>query len=136
MLLLAAGNSTDDKITTRRNKYSAPFALLVHSPDVHEIRAYNRLGRAANGPFVAFIQDDDRPNDPNWLARALKLFKVQPKMSMLGGHAGRLDTSKNMEVKRQWEKENPLRTTLHAGKNAYINVDKANEENRLNMSAP
>ena len=102
MLLLAAGNSTDDKISTRRNKYSAPFALLVHSPDVHEIRAYNRLGRAANGPFVAFIQDDDRPNDPNWLARALKLFKVQPKMSMLGGHAGRLDTSKNMEVKRQW----------------------------------
>ena len=87
MLLLAAGNSTDDKISTRRNKYSAPFALLVHSPDVHEIRAYNRLGRAANGPFVAFIQDDDRPNDPNWLARALKLFKVQPKMSMLGGHA-------------------------------------------------
>ena len=54
---------------------------------MHEIRAYNRLGRAANGPFVAFIQDDDRPNDPNWLARALKLFKVQPKMSMLGGHA-------------------------------------------------
>ena len=102
MLTLASNNSTDEKVSTRRNKFSVPFALLVHSPDVHEIRAYNRLGRAANAPFVAFIQDDDRPNDPNWLARALKLFKVQPKMSMLGGHAGRLDTSKNMEVKRQW----------------------------------
>ena len=102
MLTLASNNSTDEKVSTRRNKFSVPFALLVHSPDVHEIRAYNRLGRAANAPFVAFIQDDDRPNDPNWLARALKLFKVQPRMSMLGGHAGRLDTSKNMEVKRQW----------------------------------
>jgi len=102
MVILAANKSADERIPARRNKYSVPFALLVHSPDVHEIRGYNRLGRAANGPFVAFIQDDDRPNDPNWLARALKLFKVQPKMSMLGGHAGRLDTSKNMEVKRQW----------------------------------
>jgi GT2 family glycosyltransferase len=102
MVVLAANNSADENVLMKRNKYSVPFALLVHSPDVHEIRGYNRLGRAANGPFVAFIQDDDRPNDPNWLARALKLFKVQPKLSMLGGHAGRLDTSKNMEVKRQW----------------------------------
>jgi GT2 family glycosyltransferase len=106
MVNLATKNSTiatdSTTTTTTAVHYSIPYALLVHSPDVHEIRAYNRLGRAANGPFVAFIQDDDRPTDPNWLARALTLFNNQPKMSMLGGHAGRLDTSKNMEVKRQW----------------------------------
>ena len=76
MLTLASDNSTDEKVSTRRNKFSVPFALLVHSPDVHEIRAYNRLGRAANALFVAFIQDDDRPNDPNWLARALEAIRL------------------------------------------------------------
>jgi len=36
---------------------------VVYSPDLHEIRAYNRMGQLASptAEVLAFIQDDDQP---------------------------------------------------------------------------
>ena len=66
--------------------------FLVHSPDVHEIRGYNRLARLARAPLLAFIQDDDAPrNGTDWLRRAATLMASKPELGLLGGKTGRAD---------------------------------------------
>mmetsp|Transcript_9390 Transcript_9390/g.17610 ORF Transcript_9390/g.17610 Transcript_9390/m.17610 type:complete len:659 (+) Transcript_9390:88-2064(+) len=77
----------------------APNVWLVHSPNIHEIRGYNRLGKMANAELVAMMQDDDHARELDWLERAMELFANHPNMALLGGRAGRLDTGKEMEVK-------------------------------------
>ena len=61
----------------REKAPSSPFPLDSHLPfraraidrsfhscpqgNIHEIRAYNRMARAATGKYVVFLQDDDIP---------------------------------------------------------------------------
>ena len=65
---------------------------LVYSPDVHEIRGYNRLGKLATAETLAFLQDDDLPLDAEWLVHAKRLFSAHKSMGLLGGHRGRMAT--------------------------------------------
>ena len=48
---------------------------LVYAGNVHEIRGYNRLARAARGEMIVLLQDDDvlKP-DHGWYLVAAALF--------------------------------------------------------------
>ena len=71
---------------------------LLLSPDIHEIRGYNRLGKFAAGDVVAFLQDDDLPRKPAWVDDSLKLFHEHRGMSLLGGFRGRIDNGRNFSL--------------------------------------
>jgi len=75
-------------------------AFLVHSPNLHEVRAYNRAAQFANAEYAAFLHDDSDMRDPHWLARAVALFKRHPGMGLLGGRSGKLDDGDKMEVRQ------------------------------------
>ena len=64
-------------------------AVIIQTPDVHEIRAYNRGAKAANADVYCFLQDDDVPNDQGWGRRVLSLmdsFRKQ-RLAVLSGLA-------------------------------------------------
>ena len=79
--------------------------FLVHSPDVHEIRGYNRLARLTQAPILAFVQDDDAPrNGTAWLTKATRLMAAKPDLGLLGGKTGRVDPrGSGVEVKARRE---------------------------------
>ena len=71
-----------------------PNDFLIHSNDIHEIRAYNRAINHARGEIVCVIQDDDVPSkDEEWVTQVLKLFEKYPKLAILGGYRGKRFTS-------------------------------------------
>lgn len=66
-----------------------PNDFMLHSNDLHEIRAYNRAVRYAGGEIVCLMQDDDSPpQDGRWLEEALDIFIRYPKLAVLGGWCG------------------------------------------------
>jgi len=73
--------------------------LMVYSPNIHEIRGYNRLAKLASGHLLVFMQDDDAPAAPNWIKSAQLLFKHHGSMQLLGGLRGRMDLGKVMDPK-------------------------------------
>ena len=79
--------------------------FLVHSPDVHEIRGYNRLSKLTEAPLLAFVQDDDAPrNGTRWLVEAAALMAAKPELGLLGGKTGRVDPrGAGLEVKERRE---------------------------------
>lgn len=48
---------------------------MVHSNDVHEIRAYNLGAKATNASVLCFLQDDDVPSSPGWAGEVVWLFE-------------------------------------------------------------
>lgn len=81
--------------------------LVVYSPDLHEIRAYNRMGQLASpsAEVLAFIQDDDAPpRDGSWLRKARELLEARPTLGLIGGRAGRTDVNDRLEQKKpEWK---------------------------------
>lgn len=66
-----------------------PNDYLLISPNIHEIRAYNRLARMARGDFLLLLQGDFCfPRDPGWLHDGLALFERFPQLGMIGGQMG------------------------------------------------
>jgi hypothetical protein len=69
--------------------------VYVRSPNVHEVRAYNRLASLTNASLLAFLQGDECLPETagalSWLAEAHTLFARLPRLAVLGGHAGFLD---------------------------------------------
>lgn len=66
-----------------------PSDFYVSMPNVHEIRAYNRLASMARGQLLILLQGDNcLPNSTAWIARALELFKALPSLGLLGGSMG------------------------------------------------
>ena len=62
---------------------------LVVSPNVHEIRGYNRLAKLAVGKLLVILQDDDFPSVANpWLRHAHHLFEQNQKLALVGGFRG------------------------------------------------
>mmetsp|Transcript_39141 Transcript_39141/g.124590 ORF Transcript_39141/g.124590 Transcript_39141/m.124590 type:complete len:499 (+) Transcript_39141:956-2452(+) len=74
-------------------------SFMSHAHDIHEIRAYNRMGKFAAGKYLAFLQDDDVPRNPLWMKEAFSLFNTYPKMGMLGGFRGRHDSGETFNVR-------------------------------------
>ena len=62
---------------------------VLSLPNVHEIRAYNRMARMARGDFLLLLQGDHcLPVSSTWLTRGLKLFERFPRLGLLGGQMG------------------------------------------------
>ena len=64
-------------------------AKIIRTPDVHEIRAYNRGAAVANADVYCFLQDDDIPNDAGWGTRVMSLFDAfrDQRLAVLSGLA-------------------------------------------------
>ena len=63
--------------------------VVLSLPNVHEVRAYNRMARLARGDFLLLLQGDHCvPPSGTWLAGALSLFDRFPKLGMVGGQMG------------------------------------------------
>lgn len=68
------------------------FALL--SPNVHELRGYNRLAWMARGAHLLFVQDDEAPNPQvavydgydtcGWLANATRVLRLREEVGVVG----------------------------------------------------
>ena len=68
---------------------TGPNDFLVSSPNIHELRAYDRLARMARGDFLLLLQGDHcLPRSIDWLLDGLQLFLRYPKLAMLGGQMG------------------------------------------------
>ena len=66
-----------------------PNDAVLSLPNVHEIRAYNRMARMARGDFLLLLQGDHcLPPRGTWLRRALALFERFPRLGLLGGQMG------------------------------------------------
>ena len=66
-----------------------PNDFLIHSNDLHEIRATDRAIRLANGELVCLVQDDDQiPTDDGWLDEVLAEFSADPALAIVGGFMG------------------------------------------------
>ena len=66
-----------------------PNDFVVSSPNIHEIRAYNRLARLARGDFLLLLQGDHcLPAKGDWLRQGLAIFRRLPTLGLLGGLMG------------------------------------------------
>lgn len=66
-----------------------PNDFLIHSNDLHEIRALDRAIAFARSDIVCLVQDDDLiPNETEWLDSALTHFATYPNLAILGGFMG------------------------------------------------
>ena len=66
-----------------------PNDFAVSSPNIHEIRAYNRLARLARGDFLLLLQGDHcLPSKADWLRQGLAIFRRLPHLGLLGGQMG------------------------------------------------
>ena len=68
---------------------TGPNDFYVASPNVHELRAYDRLARMARGDFLVLLQGDFcLPSTPGWMLDAMTLFRQLPMLGLLGGNLG------------------------------------------------
>lgn len=66
-----------------------PSDIYVSMPNVHEVRAYNRLAAMARGRLLILLQGDNcLPNSTDWIARAVRLFDALPSLGLIGGSMG------------------------------------------------
>ena len=61
------------------------FVTLVVSPNLHEIRGYNRAAAVARGDTLVLLQDDDMPRGScDWLANVTRLLRERPLVGAIG----------------------------------------------------
>ncbi len=61
------------------------FITLVVSPNVHELRGYNRGAGVARGGVLILLQDDDTPaGSCAWLSNVTRLFAARPRIGAVG----------------------------------------------------
>ena len=64
---------------------STDFPVLLFFPNnIHEVRAYNRLGRAGRGRIIFMMQDDDRIDQCKWIFNTFKIFDTYEHVGLVG----------------------------------------------------
>ena len=91
--------------------------FYMASPNLHEVRAYNRLAQYAKGEFLMFVQGDTcLPQHPAWVEDAIDLFRALPLMAMLSGRAG-------FDAVLNWQMEKAHRDVRTWGSAPYKPLD-------------
>ena len=84
-LIVCEDGSVDGSEKVWHRLLTRPNDFLIQSNDLHEIRTYNRAISFARGEFICVLQDDDiPPENPQWVADAVRLFRKYPKLAVLG----------------------------------------------------
>jgi glycosyltransferase involved in cell wall biosynthesis len=101
-LIVCEDGSLDGSHEAWLHRLAGPNDFLLHSNDIHEIRAYGRAIAFARGEIICLMQDDDRPpRDGSWLADALEVFASYPALGVLGGWCG-FDEYFTVEYNAPW----------------------------------
>jgi glycosyltransferase involved in cell wall biosynthesis len=101
-LIVCEDGSLDGSHEAWLRRLVRPNDFLLHSNDIHEIRAYDRAIAFARGDIICLMQDDDRPpRDGSWLADALEMFASYPTLGVLGGWCG-FDDYFEVEYNAPW----------------------------------
>lgn len=88
-IIICEDGSVDGSVDEWLHRLDRPNEFLVHSNDLHEIRAYNRAIGLARGPVVCVLQDDDIPPvDVSWVSQALALLARDERLAVLGANQG------------------------------------------------
>lgn len=88
-LIVCEDGSLDGSTEQWLSRLTRPNDFMLHSNDVHEIRAYSRAIDYARGEIICLMQDDDLPpTDGTWLENALEVFARYPGLAVLGGWCG------------------------------------------------
>lgn len=63
--------------------------VYLQAPNIHEVRAFNKLALYVNASLIVFLQGDNcLPLTPDWLVDAKLILDSLPKLALLGGHNG------------------------------------------------
>ena len=107
-IVIVEDGSTDNSYEAWRSALrSHENAKIIRTPDVHEIRAYNRGAAVATADVLCFLQDDDVPSDRGWSRRVLSLmdsFRKQ-RLAVLSGLATEVCQSEWGEVQVEHPKQ-------------------------------
>jgi len=123
-VVIVEDGSTDNSYEAWREALrSHRNARIIQTPDVHEIRAYNRGAQTAKADVFCFLQDDDVPNDAGWGRRVLSLFNTfhKQRLAVLSGLATEVCQSEwgEAQVEHPKQMKNPRVTRripyLHDG---------------------
>jgi glycosyltransferase involved in cell wall biosynthesis len=88
-LIVCEDGSLDGSHEKWMSHLTRPNDFLIHSNDLHEIRALDRAIRFTRADIVCLVQDDDTiPRDETWLNTALAQFDRYPRLAILGGFMG------------------------------------------------
>lgn len=89
-------NDSGDDHAIWRAHLSGAQHFLVYSHDIHEIRAYNRLGLMADSELLITLQDDDTPSGSTWVAEAAALLAAHPRLIYITGYRARAGAGGNI----------------------------------------
>lgn len=68
---------------------TGPNDYYISSPNLHEVRVYNRLSRMLRGEYLVLVQGDAcLPATPRWMMHALRILGALPSLAMLSGRVG------------------------------------------------
>ena len=88
-IIVSEDGSIDGSHERWMSHLTRPNDILIHTNDLHEIRASDRAISLARGNVFCLIQDDDiLPEDGQWIETALALFDAHPRLGVLGGFMG------------------------------------------------
>ncbi|KAJ1633200.1 hypothetical protein T492DRAFT_837824 [Pavlovales sp. CCMP2436] len=88
----AAANLTLEILVNAWLAELGPDDFLLLSPDIHELRAYNRLAAMSRGEQLLIVQDDESPNPfaplfpgmDTWLRNASALLRTHEDVGVVG----------------------------------------------------
>ena len=96
---------------------TGPNELYISSPNLHEVRAYNRVAAMARGELLVFVQGDCcLPARPAWMIDASRLFAALPRLAMLSARAG-------FDAVLNWKMDSTYRNERTWGAAPYKAID-------------
>lgn len=80
-VLISADGCTDGTVEFLR-EFHPGFRLLIHEPARGSIASRDAMLRAATNDLVLSLDDDSHPLEPDFIARAIALFTVNPRLAV------------------------------------------------------